>query len=325
MKKNIIIITNNYDESANNVIDWIAFAGGNVIRLLSEDLINYHSLFSFEFSKLLYSFKIGSIVNSNNICSIWIRKGSPENNFNVDFVKDEKLKNQISRHLFAEVNEAKLSFVNFLEHNYHVLGTIPSIKLDKISQLLAAKQIGLNVPATIITNSKVEVKKFKKTYQTIIAKCVNDSTFIRHNGDSYGQYTEIIENALIDQLPEYFIPNIVQQCLDKHYDIRCFYLDEKIYSMAILMFNKTENNIDYRKDYLKNNIRYLPFKLPKTIEKKLILYMKAINLNTGSIDIVKTTDNQYYFIEVNPSGQYGMLSTSCNYYLDEKIANYLYK
>jgi hypothetical protein len=29
------------------------------------------------------------------------------------------------------------------------------------------------------------------------------------------------------------------------------------------------------------------------------------------------------FLEVNPTGQYGMVSDPCNYYLDKKIAEYL--
>jgi hypothetical protein len=30
-----------------------------------------------------------------------------------------------------------------------------------------------------------------------------------------------------------------------------------------------------------------------------------------------------YFLEVNPAGQFGMVSTPCNYYLEEKIAEVL--
>ena len=210
-----------------------------------------------------------------------------------------------------------------MENNYFTLGTIPTNKLDKISQLQMAKDAGFNIPATIVTNSKDEIKKFKRKYKTIIAKCIKDSTFIRFNDASYGQYTEIVPDYLIEQLPDYFIPNIVQECLDKDYDIRCFYLNGEIYSMAVITANDIENNIDFRKNYTKDNIRYVPFKLPNIIKRKLIVFMKNIKLNTGSIDIVKTKNNQYFFIEVNPTGQFGMVSLPCNYYLEEKIANLL--
>ncbi len=321
--KNIIIITNNYDESVDSVIDWINYKGKNVTRLNSEDLINYENLFGFEINKLSNFFKIKSNFPCKNICSVWIRKGSAINPFNLNFIKDENLRRQISNHLFSEINETKISFVNFLENNYFTLGTIPTNKLDKISQLQMAKDAGFNIPATIVTNSKDEIKKFKRKYKTIIAKCIKDSTFIRFNDASYGQYTEIVPDYLIEQLPDYFIPNIVQECLDKDYDIRCFYLNGEIYSMAVITANDIENNIDFRKNYTKDNIRYVPFKLPNIIKRKLIVFMKNIKLNTGSIDIVKTKNNQYFFIEVNPTGQFGMVSLPCNYYLEEKIANLL--
>jgi len=51
--------------------------------------------------------------------------------------------------------------------------------------------------------------------------------------------------------------------------------------------------------------------------------MKAVNLNTGSLDFIKSTDGEYVFLEVNPAGQFGMTSASCNYYLHKEIANYL--
>ena len=51
--------------------------------------------------------------------------------------------------------------------------------------------------------------------------------------------------------------------------------------------------------------------------------MKHIGLNTGSIDMIKSVDGNYYFLEVNPSGQFGMTSFPCNYNLHEKVADYL--
>jgi len=51
--------------------------------------------------------------------------------------------------------------------------------------------------------------------------------------------------------------------------------------------------------------------------------MKKINLDNGSIDIIVDNNGKYYFLEINPVGQFGMVSIPCNYYLEKKIANYL--
>ena len=51
--------------------------------------------------------------------------------------------------------------------------------------------------------------------------------------------------------------------------------------------------------------------------------MADLNLNTGSIDLIKTKNNDYFFLEVNPCGQYESLSFNCNYQLNKKIATWL--
>ena len=51
--------------------------------------------------------------------------------------------------------------------------------------------------------------------------------------------------------------------------------------------------------------------------------MKLADLDTGSIDMMYSTDGEYYFLEVNPVGQFGMVSYPCNYYIEKEIATIL--
>jgi glutathione synthase/RimK-type ligase-like ATP-grasp enzyme len=51
--------------------------------------------------------------------------------------------------------------------------------------------------------------------------------------------------------------------------------------------------------------------------------MDKLNLLTGSLDILKDKNGKYYFLEVNPIGQFGMVSKPCNYYIEEQIAEFL--
>ena len=46
-------------------------------------------------------------------------------------------------------------------------------------------------------------------------------------------------------------------------------------------------------------------------------------MNTGSFDFILTSEGEYVFLEVNPIGQFGMVSYPCNYYLEEKIVDLL--
>ena len=93
--------------------------------------------------------------------------------------------------------------------------------------------------------------------------------------------------------------------------------------MAIFSQKNEGTVVDFRKYTDGNPQRKVPYKLPKSEEKKLIALMEELDLNTGSIDIIVDINNNYIFLEVNPVGQFGMTSVPCNYYLERKIAKTL--
>lgn len=101
------------------------------------------------------------------------------------------------------------------------------------------------------------------------------------------------------------------------------FFEKKFYSMVIFSQNNEKTKVDFRNYDREKPNKVGPYKLPKNIESKLIKLMETIGLNTGSIDLVKGLDGDYYFLEVNPSGQFGMTSFPCNYNLHKKVANYL--
>ena len=51
--------------------------------------------------------------------------------------------------------------------------------------------------------------------------------------------------------------------------------------------------------------------------------MEDLKLETGSLDLIKTPDGRIVFLEVNPVGQFGMISKPCNYHLERKVAEFL--
>jgi len=71
--------------------------------------------------------------------------------------------------------------------------------------------------------------------------------------------------------------------------------------------------------------RNIPYQLPESVEQSIKQFMKSKNLNCGSLDFMYGTDDNYYFLEVNPVGQFGWVSTNCNYYLEKRIAERLAK
>ncbi|MBM6497958.1 hypothetical protein H9X54_001390 [Flavobacterium macrobrachii] len=122
---------------------------------------------------------------------------------------------------------------------------------------------------------------------------------------------------------EHFFPSLLQEYIQKKYELRIFFLNDKLYSMAIFSQESEQTKIDYRNYQKEKPNRRVPYKLPIEIEEKLIFFMRKIELNSGSIDMIVTYSNEYYFLEVNPVGQFGALSYNCNYNIENLIADYL--
>jgi hypothetical protein len=51
--------------------------------------------------------------------------------------------------------------------------------------------------------------------------------------------------------------------------------------------------------------------------------ISSVELSTGSLDLVRCPDGRFVFLEVNPVGQFGMISQPCNYRLEKEVAAHL--
>jgi hypothetical protein len=113
----------------------------------------------------------------------------------------------------------------------------------------------------------------------------------------------IDENLLKSKmLPKKFFHSFFQQYIDKKYEIRTFYLKGVFKSMAIFSQQDAKTQTDFRNYDEERPNRCIPYMLPKIFEKKLHKLMQLLKINCGSIDILVTPNDEFYFLEVNPIG-----------------------
>jgi glutathione synthase/RimK-type ligase-like ATP-grasp enzyme len=184
----------------------------------------------------------------------------------------------------------------------------------KLLQLNHAKQAGLSICNTLITNNKSSIKNYYKESNTI-TKAIEDNIGTEHNDRLIVQRVQRLD---YDKMEESFFPSLFQNEIDKLYELRVFYLDGMCYSIC---FKSSSNNVDMRDNY--SISEYEPYKFPNEIEDKIIKFMDKMKLVSGSLDFIKSTDGTYYFLEVNPNGQYEWVSRYGGYNLHQKIAYFL--
>ena len=57
-------------------------------------------------------------------------------------------------------------------------------------------------------------------------------------------------------------------------------------------------------DWRKGNLKFYKSSLPEDISMKCVQLVKELNLSFGAIDIIKNIKGEYFFLEINPNGQW---------------------
>ncbi len=299
----ILIVSKKNDRTTQEVINWLSVMNKKFIR------INEDETFTIKTDKkriLLKSQKNKFFLDE--IVSFWYRRGE---------LKFERL---LYRHksIRIHMNEVQHWLEDFviktLESKRHI-NKQSNTYVNKLLVLEQAKNVGLNIPAYFLSENTDEVILNKTITKSITGNVVLESLNKYYSGI---MYTTVVEEMEKDN----FFITFFQDKVDKDFEIRSFYLNGKIWSMAIFSQNDEQTKVDFRKYNIEKPNRNVRYNLPKEIEIKICKLMQSLDLNCGSLDFMKS-GNSYYFLEVNPVGQFGNVSADCNYLLEKEIAEYL--
>lgn len=139
------------------------------------------------------------------------------------------------------------------------------------------------------------------------------------NGESLISTTIIDENNVEHLSDIMYCPMIFQPYIEKDYELRIVYIDGEYFTGKI----NNSKNTDWR--IVRDDYFWSAYQLPRNIENHLTLMMNEMGLCFGAIDMIKSTDGEYYFLEVNPQGEWGMLQKELDFPIAERIADYLLK
>jgi ATP-GRASP peptide maturase of grasp-with-spasm system len=311
----ILILSHSFEPSTDIVIDWLYYYDNPFIRLNTlESFFKAH--LNINISNTRNQFLVNGISDEKLNC-IWIRRWRLKET-DIQFImadndKDVHTELGIKQLICSEFRAiSEFLFLRWQDKNW--LTSPSQYDVNKIYVLSAAAKIGLRIPATFI-NNKVENTASR------ITKTIGNISLIRFNTLFYIPYTAVVDDKKC-ALESHSL-SLTQNLIEKQYEIRSFYFFEKFYSMAIFSQQDTQTQIDFRKYNKAKPNRVIPFKLPQDIENQLNLLMKHLNLDQGSIDMIVSKSGEFIFLEVNPVGQFGMISEPCNYYLEELFAQRL--
>jgi len=107
-------------------------------------------------------------------------------------------------------------------------------------------------------------------------------------------------------------PTFFQQLVNKSSDVRITVVDGEYHAVELIAKDADGTQ---RCDIRRNNmadVEYREITLPTAIHEKVSRMMSHYNLRFAAIDMVVATTGEWYFLEVNPNGQWAWLDLDGN-------------
>lgn len=303
----ILIITHKEDFTVDFVID-----------KLNEKNINYYRLNCEDIEAKGYTIEFGKstqweINKKKSFTSVWFRRTKlPSLN---TLSKDKQLYlladyDTLLSNLFHLIDAKK-----WMSHPKYVYEAE-----NKLLQLKLATNLGFQIPDTLVTSNKSNLKDFAKKYlNDIIIKPINNGRIL--DSESFKNiFTNKLKKEHLENLNDFDLtPTIFQERIEKEYELRVTVVGTYVFSAKVNSQSNEETKIDWRKEKLK----FTKYNLPSEVEKKCINLLSHLNLSFGAIDLIKSKNGEYIFLEINPNGQWAWIEFDTGLPISNAIINYL--
>jgi hypothetical protein len=164
-------------------------------------------------------------------------------------------------------------------------------------QLRVAGEVGFTVPRTLMTSDPDRARAFVDSLEpgrTIFKMFAATPTVWRETRLVRPQELEILDAVRV-------APVIFQEHIPADADIRVTVVGELVFALAIDA-RSTAYPLDFRMSL--GEAKTGPADLPRAVIKKVRALMVTLGLAYGAIDLRRTPDGDYVFLEINPAGEF---------------------
>lgn len=316
LKQLILFITSTLDAHVDYLIKDLS--DDDFFRFNVDDYLTFHTMsYKVSNSKLDVKIfnKIGFDLDMSKVKSIYYRR--PTTPTIIDKIENSNMKQLIEKETMEFLRQYYYSFPNlkWLTNPYKT-----HLTKGRVNQLAFASKLNFNIPKTIVTNSYDDfLTFFNECQRKVIIKSINPLSYTRKDGEKEGFYTEVIDDNNIKDIDFSSLsnaPTLFQEFIDPEYELRITSVGNQHFTTKIV-----SSITDWRKQ--KAIVTYEKYQLPKNIELLISEYLNIYDLNFGCFDLIKGKDGQYYFLELNPNGQWLWLEQETGLPIREAIIDYL--
>lgn len=265
----------------------------------------------------------GTAVPSQDVRAIWFYRFLRCPSDLYDTLSDT-LNPQVANQVSAEVVRL-YGFIPQLFPSAFILGDVERSTTNKLVELLNAKKSGLSIPDTYVISEKERLLSLYEKYPSgLVAKSMYNGQVLYLREGRFPMYAKTVQRDDLTNLPRHFVPSLVQEKMEKEYDVRVFYLLGECFAIRISTGDLIQH-VDYRAYGGLEKSRFSRYDLDEELARKIGRFMCLMGLNMGSLDFVLTKDNEMRFLEVNNNGSLETPDRIYDYAISRTIVEQLYK
>jgi glutathione synthase/RimK-type ligase-like ATP-grasp enzyme len=296
MRPEVLVVTGLYDFSADAVVTQLRAMGADFIRINREQLPDLRLTVDPLEPSLVVRSAQRRFVAGPNLEAIWFRQPVFMRNTPPEALVPAE---QLVRSQWAAFQRSLCVFAGARWMN-HPQSTY--LAECKPYQLAVASRCGFLLPATLVTNDADAVRA--RFDGPIVVKSL-DTVLLREGKDSLFTYTTIGSAKLLNEDNTATAPLIAQEFVKGKTDLRVTIVGGRAFAVRILADGEGIEG-DWR-TIERARLSYENIKLDRMLEESCLRLTRELGLAFAAIDLVET-DNGVFFIEVNPTGEWGWLS-----------------
>ncbi|MFJ9925037.1 ATP-grasp ribosomal peptide maturase [Streptomyces misionensis] len=181
-------------------------------------------------------------------------------------------------------------------------------------QLALAQRLGFTVPRTLVTNDPDDAREFVRIQGDAISKTLRWTPYIRDGVPVTGWADPVTPDEIDDSVR--IAPHLFQARVDKVADVRVLLVGRHTFAVRI-----ESELLDWRKDY--GALTYTVEHLPDRVDKALHAFLDRLELVSGSFDLAIDRAGDYWWLELNPNGQWAWLETETGLPMSAAFADLL--
>ena len=309
----VLLLASRFDLSCDYVVAQLRTRGASYFRFNSEDFERFAiSLIPAEPGVYLRSREINVRLTPGALRAIYFRRGIYPREQLTDRLSAQE---QLARSQLAALMRNFMIFDSCRWIN-HPAATYKAEQ--KAVQLLYARRAGLNLPRTVVTNNAEGLNQAANGGKNVAVKGL-DTVLVWQDGLETFGYTSLVATSFAERSHLSSAPFIAQEALEHKLDLRVTVVDEKVFCAAVTREGERIRG-DWRLE--KNKAEFQEYVLPPDIARKCVNVTKSLGLVYGAIDLA-LQDDRYFFLEVNPTGEWAWLVGQGRFPIDEAITDSL--